>query len=37
MSGYILRKLVKDVACEEWGWVAERVVRFYNLDVTEVD
>ena len=33
----ILRKAVKDVACEELGWVAGRVVGFFNLDITEVD
>ena len=27
---------MKDVTCEEWGWVAGRVVSFCNLDVTEV-
>ena len=36
MSGAITRKAVKDVTCEEWGWVAGRVVSFCNLDVTEV-
>ena len=36
MSGDILEKVVKDVACEQWGWVAGRVVGFFNLDVTEV-
>ena len=36
MSGVILRKSVKDVTCEEWEWVAGRVVSLYNLDVTEV-
>ena len=36
MSSNILRKDVKEVACEEWGWVAERVVSLCNLDVTEV-
>ena len=29
-------KAMKDIACEEWGWVAERVVGFCNLDVTKV-
>ena len=36
MGDYISRKAVKDVACEEWGWVARRVVGFCNLDVTGV-
>ena len=36
MSGDILIKAVKDVACEEWGWVNGRVVSFFNLDVTQV-
>ena len=35
MSSAILRKDVKEVACEEWGWFAERVVSLCNLDVTE--
>ena len=36
MSGAILRKLVKDIACEEWEWVAGKFVNLYNLDVAEV-
>ena len=36
MSGDILIKVLKNVACGEWGWVAGRVVSFYNLDVTKV-
>ena len=36
MSGIILRKLMKDIASEEWGWVAGRFVNLYNLDVAEV-
>ena len=36
MSGAIMRKAVKDVSCEEWGWVAGRVVSFYNLEFIEV-
>ena len=36
MSGAIFRKAVKDVACEERGWVAGRVVSFCNLGVTVV-
>ena len=36
MIGDILRKAVKDVACEEWGWVSGRVVIFCNIDVTKV-
>ena len=36
MGGTILRKEVKDVAGEEWGWVAGRVVSFCNLEVTKV-
>ena len=27
---------MKDVACEEWGWVAVRVVSFCNLYITYV-
>ena len=36
MIGSILRKLMKDVACEEWGWVDGRVVYFCNLNLTKV-
>ena len=36
MSGAILRKSVKDVACEYWGWVAGRVVIFCNFYVNKV-
>ena len=36
MSGAILRKVVKEVAFEEQGWVAGRVFRLCNIDVTEV-
>ena len=36
MSGAILRKEAKDVACEEWGWVAGRVFSFCKSDVTKV-
>ena len=36
MSGIILRKSMKDIASEEWGWVAGRVVSFCNLDVNQV-
>ena len=35
MSVSILRKAVKDVSCNEWGWVDGRVVSLCNLDVTE--
>ena len=27
---------MKDVACEEWGWVSGRVVSLCNIDVIEV-
>ena len=36
MSGAILGKAVKDVTCEELGWVAVMIVVFCNLDVTKV-
>ena len=36
MRGAIAIKAVKDVACEEWGQVAGRVVSFCNIDVTEI-
>ena len=36
MSGDILIKLAKEIACEEWGWVAGRVISFCNIDVTKV-
>ena len=36
MSGDILIKVLKNVACGEWGWVAGRVVSFCNLDIAKV-
>ena len=36
MIGAILIKEVNEFACEEWRWVALRVVSFCNLDVTKV-
>ena len=36
MRGASLRKALKDVDCEEWGWVSGRVVSLCNIDVTEV-
>ena len=36
MSGAILRKSVKDVVCEEWGWVTGRVVSIFYLNITKV-
>ena len=36
MKGNILRKAVKDVNCEERGWVARKIFSFYNIDVTKV-
>ena len=36
MSSSILEKAAKDVACEECGQVAGRVVSFFNIDITEV-
>ena len=37
MSSAIWIKVVKDVAFEGWGWVAGRVISFFNIEVTEVD
>ena len=37
MSGDILRRLAKGVACKEWGWVYGRMISFCNIDVTKVD
>ena len=36
MIGVILREAVKNIACEEWEWVAVMVVSFCNIDVTKV-
>ena len=36
MSGAILRKAVKDVPCEKWGWVSGRVISLCNINVTKV-
>ena len=36
MRGDILRKEVKSLICEEWGWVTGRVVSFCNIEVTNV-
>ena len=36
MRGAILRKAVKDIACEESQWVTGRVVGFCNIDVTKI-
>ena len=36
MSGAIIRKAVKDIACENWRWVAGRFSSFCNIDVTKV-
>ena len=36
MRDAILRKFVKEVACEERRGVSGRVVGFFNLDVTKV-
>ena len=36
MSGSILLKVMKDVSCQEWGWVTGRIFSLCNLDVTQV-